>query len=116
MSNPFNIPWNPMEPMTPTKTIPAEPKTKWHPKNRIKNYLEPMFRVLLHNDDVNSMEHVIRSLVQVFGFNLQEAVPIMMEAHSTGVALCKVESKSEAELHREQLQALSLTATVEPEE
>lgn len=116
MSNPFDIPWNPMEPFAPIKTLPAKPNTKWHPSNRIKEHLEPMFRVLLHNDDVNTMEHVVMALTKVFTFKIQEAVTVMMEAHNSGVALCKIESQSEAELHREQLQALSLVATIEPED
>jgi len=75
----------------------------------------PLYKVLLHNDDVNDMEHVMRALMRVFRFEKQVCERIMIEAHNTGVALCTVESFERAELHREQLQAHSLVATIEPE-
>lgn len=78
--------------------------------------LMPMYRVLLHNDDVNDMEHVVYSLHCVFGCPMQEAISIMLEAHTAGVALCRVEPLERAELHMEQLQSYGLSATIEPEE
>ena len=75
----------------------------------------PRYKVLLHNDDVNSMEHVVKALRQVFKFELEECVRIMIEAHDQGVALCAVEPLEQAELHRDQLISFSLVATIEPE-
>ena len=75
----------------------------------------PRYKVLLHNDDVNSMEHVVKALRQVFRFELEECVRIMLEAHDQGVALCAVEPLEQAELHRDQLVSFSLVATIEPE-
>ncbi len=75
----------------------------------------PRYKVLLHNDDVNSMEHVVKALRQVFKFDLEECVRIMLEAHDQGVALCTVEPLEQAELHRDQLLSFSLVATIEPE-
>src|SRR6185312_271774 len=50
--------------------------------------LLPPWRVLLHNDDYNSMEHVIRALLlTVQSLTPEEAVSIMLEAHTEGVAL-----------------------------
>ena len=77
--------------------------------------LGKLWKCLVHNDDVNSMDHVTHALMEVFKFNPTEAVEIMLEAHESGVALCKIETKELAELHQQQLQALSLTATIEPE-
>jgi ATP-dependent Clp protease adaptor protein ClpS len=77
--------------------------------------LLPRFKVLLHNDDVNDMEHVVRSLVRVFRFDRARCEQIMMEAHRKGVALCTLEPLEQAEFHRDQLTAFSLTATIEPE-
>ncbi len=48
-------------------------------------------RCCCHNDDHNSMEHVIKALMRVFKFELSECERIMMEAHRNGVALCTVE-------------------------
>ena len=75
----------------------------------------PMYRVIVHNDDVNSMDHVVASLQEVFKFEIKECVDIMLEAHKTGCALCKIEPMELAELHRDMLQACELVATIEPE-
>jgi ATP-dependent Clp protease adaptor protein ClpS len=75
----------------------------------------PLYKVLLYNDDVNTMEHVVKALIQVFKFDQQMCEGIMREAHNNGVALCTVEPLEQAELHRDQLISLSLVATVEKE-
>jgi ATP-dependent Clp protease adaptor protein ClpS len=74
----------------------------------------PLYKVLLHNDDRNTMEHVVKSLIHVFRFPKQVCEQIMMEAHLNGVALCAVEPLEQAELHRDQLRSFSLAATIEP--
>jgi len=91
----------------PATTIESKPNTTTR--------LMPMYRVLLHDDDVNSMDTVVRALIETFKFEIPEAAAIMMEAHESGVALCKVEPMEVAELHRDQLQAFGLTSTIEPE-
>jgi ATP-dependent Clp protease adaptor protein ClpS len=75
----------------------------------------PLYKVLLHNDDRNTMEHVVKAIMQVFRFSKPSCERIMMEAHLNGVALCTVEPLEQAELHRDQLQSLSLLATIEPD-
>jgi len=80
-----------------------------------KTKLAPQYKVLLHNDDINSMDHVVISLIKVFKFEINKCISIMAEAHETGVALCKIEPMEHAELHCEQLQALFLISTIEPE-
>jgi ATP-dependent Clp protease adaptor protein ClpS len=77
--------------------------------------LIPRYKVLLHNDDKNLMDHVVEALMDVFKFKREECQRIMLEAHRNGVALCVVESFEQAELHRDQLQAFSLLASIEPE-
>jgi len=77
--------------------------------------LIPLYKVVLHNDDVNSMEHVVKVLMQVFKFDRTTCEKIMLEAHRSGMALCSVEPFEQAELHRDQLISFSLTATIEKE-
>lgn len=74
----------------------------------------PLFKVLLHNDDRNTMEHVVRTLMRVFRFEKGLCERIMLEAHTSGVALCVVEPLEQAEHHRDQLRSFSLIATIEP--
>jgi ATP-dependent Clp protease adaptor protein ClpS len=75
----------------------------------------PLYKVLLHNDDVNSMDHVVETLMRVFKFERAICERIMLEAHYNGVALCAVEPLEQAELHREQLVSSSLVSTIEKE-
>lgn len=76
----------------------------------------PLYKVLLHNDDHNTMEHVIKALMRVFNFELGMCERIMLEAHQNGVALCTVEPLEKAEHHRDQLSSFSLISTIEPEQ
>lgn len=74
----------------------------------------PPYRVLLHNDDVNSMEHVARTLMELVLMGPERAVEVTLEAHKSGIALVQVCHKELAELRVEQLRSKSLTATMEP--
>ena len=48
----------------------------------------PRYKVLLHNDPVNTMEYVVNTLRQVVPqLSEQDAMAVMMEAHNTGVGL-----------------------------
>src|SRR5437870_2064048 len=50
--------------------------------------LLPRYKVLLHNDDHNTMDHVVYALQRVVqGLSLAEALRIMYEAHTSGVAV-----------------------------
>ncbi len=97
------------------------PKITAHSSTRPETILKrtvthiPRYKVLLHNDDRNTMDDVIRALVSVFQFDLSECERIMLEAHRNGVALCTIEPLEKAELHRDQLRTYSLIATIEPE-
>lgn len=75
----------------------------------------PPYVVILHNDDVNEMNYVVRSLlVCVPELDAGRAADIMIEAHLHGSALVIQCPLERAELYRDRLQSRSLTATVEP--
>lgn len=77
----------------------------------------PRYRVLLHNDDFNSMEHVVRTLMQtVPSLTQPQAVSIMMEAHTNGLALVITCALEPAEFYCESLKSNGLTSTIEPDE
>ena len=79
--------------------------------------LAPRYRVLLHNDDFNSMEFVVETLVKtVPSLTIPQAVDIMMQAHNSGVALVITCAFEHAEFYCERLQAHGLTSTIEPDE
>jgi ATP-dependent Clp protease adaptor protein ClpS len=76
----------------------------------------PMFKVILHNDDKNFMEHVADSIVLLTPLNRQDAIQRTIEAHYTGCALLLVTHKERAELYVEQFQSCGLVVTIEPDE
>jgi ATP-dependent Clp protease adaptor protein ClpS len=79
--------------------------------------LAPRYRVLLHNDEFNSMEYVTEVLVQtVPSLTIPQAVSIMMEAHTNGIALVITCAQEHAEFYCETLKNHSLTSTIEPDE
>jgi ATP-dependent Clp protease adaptor protein ClpS len=76
--------------------------------------LLPPYRVILHNDDHNTMGHVVRSLIQcVPSLSPEDAHAIMMEAHEHGHATVITCPKEQAEHYRDRLESCSLTATIE---
>lgn len=98
--------------MTTTKTLPERSPGTITEQRTIH---VPRFKVLLHNDDHNDMEYVMKTLTRVFKFKLHECERIMLEAHRNGMALCTVEPLEQAEFHKDQLTSYSLISTIEPE-
>lgn len=77
----------------------------------------PRYKVLLHNDDFNSMEYVVGTLMQtVAGMSQTQAVAIMMETHNTGVGLVITCALEHAEFYCETLKNHGLTSTIEPDD
>jgi ATP-dependent Clp protease adaptor protein ClpS len=74
----------------------------------------PLWKVLLHNDDVNDIGYVIVTIVQLTPLDEQRAVKCTEEADKTGVALLLVTHKERAELYQDQFQSKGLTITIEP--
>ncbi|MFM9109197.1 MAG: ATP-dependent Clp protease adapter ClpS [Prochlorococcaceae cyanobacterium] len=76
----------------------------------------PRYKVLLHNDPVNTMEYVVGTLRQVVpALSEQDAIAVMLEAHNTGVGLVIVCDLEPAEFYCECLRSKGLTSTNEPE-
>ena len=79
--------------------------------------LAPRYRVLLHNDDSNSMEYVVQILMKtVPSITQPQAVDIMMEAHTNGMALVITCAQEHAEFYCETLKNHGLISTIEPDE
>jgi ATP-dependent Clp protease adaptor protein ClpS len=76
----------------------------------------PRYKVLLHNDPVNTMEYVVSTLQQVVPqLSEQDAMAVMLEAHNTGVGLVIVCDLEPAEFYSETLKAKGLSSSIEPE-
>jgi ATP-dependent Clp protease adaptor protein ClpS len=97
----------------PRAAQPAPPRTDEDVRLALRQL--PHYRVLLHNDDHNSTDHVVMALLRIVGrLTMEQAVSIMLEAHTEGVATVIVCPKETAEFYREGLERYGLTSTIEP--
>ncbi len=79
----------------------------------VTSYL-PQYAVMLHNDDVNDMLHVVQALLKsVPELGREDAVRVMLEAHSNGKAVVIVCPLERAELYRDRIRSFSLGCTIE---
>jgi ATP-dependent Clp protease adaptor protein ClpS len=102
--------------MTATPVAPETPVAE--PAQEERTGVESVRRatVVLHNDDVNSMDDVVHALLaSVPELSVERAVEVMLTAHHHGqadVITCPLER---AELYRDRLASHRLTATVRRE-
>lgn len=59
--------------------------------------LEPLYRVIIHNDDITPMDFVVHELKNHFYLSNDKAANIMFTAHVYGSAYVQTLAKSEAE-------------------
>ena len=72
---------------TPQIEIIKEPQTE----------LEPLYRVIIHNDDVTPMDFVVNVLTSIFSLTQPDAFEVMLIAHTKGAAYVQILPKTEAE-------------------
>ena len=89
---------------TPTKPRPARPAPA----------PMPQWQVLLHNDDVNSMDYVVAVLERVGRLLRPAATRCMMDAHMRGVGIVLTTHRERAEFIAEQFRSMRLVVTIEP--
>jgi ATP-dependent Clp protease adaptor protein ClpS len=58
---------------------------------------EPLYRVIIHNDDITPMDFVVLVLTGIFQLLLPDAVDVMYTAHNHGEAYVASLPKSEAQ-------------------
>ncbi len=59
--------------------------------------LEPLYRIIIHNDDVTPMDFVVNVLERIFFISAPDAVKIMYTAHYRGTAYVQTLPKAEAQ-------------------
>lgn len=85
-------------------------------------FVEPPWRVLIHNDDVTTFEFVERMLQTIFKLSREIAEHIAWITHIHGIALVCVRPRSEAErlvgqaIFAARLEGFPLMLTCEPDE
>lgn len=82
-------------PMKGTSTAQTVPQIKPLPVR--ETVLEPMYWVVIHNDDVTPMDFVIHILRSIFQIDGPAAVHIMFTAHYNGSAYVQCLPKAEAQ-------------------
>lgn len=64
---------------------------------KIDIQLPGKYNVIFHNDDVTPMGFVVEILVNIFSFNRQKAVELMLDIHHNGKGIAGTYVKSIAE-------------------
>lgn len=59
--------------------------------------VEPLYRIMIHNDDVTPFDYVIRVLKRIFMLSQELAEHIAETAHDEGVAIVMIRPRPEAE-------------------
>lgn len=70
--------------------------------------------LLLHNDDINTFDHVIGALQSLLRMEHPLAFEAAVEAHQEGAAVVMSGAREHLEFHGERLQSAGLTVTIEP--
>lgn len=79
----------------------------------LQDVLSP-YSVILHNDEVHSMDFVVDALLKsVDPLTEENAFDIMLEAHNTGRAIVITCPLEHAELYRDKLRTFNLGVTIE---
>jgi ATP-dependent Clp protease adaptor protein ClpS len=95
-----------VDPEVTPVTLPAplvrpepEPNEQTHPKR------QPPYGVVLHNDDINSFDHVIGVLRKVFHYGFAWAFWLTLKTHVSGQCIVWSGSLELAELKAEQIRS-----------
>jgi ATP-dependent Clp protease adaptor protein ClpS len=87
--------------------VPKAPTPVLEPEVAETTQVSRPWRVILHNDDITTMEFVVWLLVSLFGKSYTEAVALMLAVHNSGSATVMVCPQERAELYVEQVHSLA---------
>jgi len=92
----------------------VKPDTETSAKEKVEN--EPIWRVLLHNDDVHTFDYVSMSIVKVVKtVSRKKAYKITIECHMSGIATVTTTWKQQAKSYCMGLQKMGLTSSIAPD-
>ncbi|MCH8963401.1 MAG: ATP-dependent Clp protease adaptor ClpS [Planctomycetes bacterium] len=90
---------------TPAKPTPAKPK----------HHKLPPYKLLLHNDEFNTMDDVVIRIVKLTPLSAAQAIRKMLEAHRSGKAILLVTHKERGELYVQQFASARISTSLEPD-
>lgn len=76
----------------------------------IKLKTPKMYKVLLINDDITTMDFVIHVLMEIFHHNFENANKIMLEVHCKGSGICGIYTQEIALSKQKQVQQAATLA------
>lgn len=102
------------------KTLPPLPDIDKEIEGEIAQSVLPLYKIIMWNDDVTTMEFVVRVLVNIFGKDYLTAEKIMYEIHHEGRAIADSMPLERAEFKVDQVHDAAALAqfpfkcTIEP--
>ena len=76
----------------------------------------PLYKVILHDDPVNTVEFVVLTVQKVMGYGQERSIQITLEVHNTGSSVVTVCDLEPAEHYCECFKSAGLTSTIEKDE
>ncbi len=110
------------KPFFPEPDIETDVETDTHRDTETLEWVEPPYRVLIHNDNVTTFDFVIRLMQSLFKLSYEIAEHIATVTHFEGLALVCVRPRSEAEklvgqgIFAARMEGFPLMLSSEPEE
>jgi ATP-dependent Clp protease adaptor protein ClpS len=103
-----------------TKTLPYAPGTIENPDSDTRKALIPQYNIIMWNDEVTTMEFVVRILINMFQKDYPTAESLMFEIHSNGMATVATMPLEQAEFKVDQvhmaasMEEFPFICTIEP--
>lgn len=72
-----------------------------------------LYKIILYNDDKYPMVLVVKYLMLIFRYGIEESTRIMEEAHRTGRSIVIITHLERAELYLEQMTSVGLIGSIE---
>ena len=69
-----------------------------------------MYKVILLNDDITTMDFVIEVLMSVFHYNFEKANQVMLDVHCNGAGICGIYTQEIALSKQKQVMQLAKKA------
>lgn len=87
--------------------------TKTQEKSMVETILSEPYMLILHNDDHNSFDHVINSLIKICEHELEQATQCAYMVHNNGRCDIKYGDKETISEMKSKLVLLGLSVTME---
>jgi ATP-dependent Clp protease adaptor protein ClpS len=79
-----------------SQTVEAPAQPTLNPESL--SFDEPLWAVIVWNDDVNTFEHVIRAMVEILAHTVDRAEQLTIKVHQEGRSIVAVRPKEEAQV------------------